>query len=261
MKNTTKQNKKNKINSSKIRTKTDNKFIKIVDISKDQKYIDADIRLKRTKENCDKAKEFVLEIENKIKEDKKLIKNPEYNTTHKQKNSIEIKAKQIIEEVKSNVDREHFSINKLNKEEQKLIKGGERYNPYNRKKKKNIKNTSVDKSNEPILINSINSVKNLKEMNNNFHNVFKKNNLMDEKEKKVGQKWKNDMECAKAYLNNFNKAQKIDLNKIKKEKKIELENKNDIYNYIYMPKEYDNHWYNNKDTNDKTEYRHPFFNL
>ncbi len=31
-----------------------------------------------------------------------------------------------------------------------------------------------------------------------------------------------------------------------------------IFIIIYMPKEYDNHWYNNKDTNDKTEYRHPF---
>ena len=88
--------------------------------------------------------------------------------------------------------------------------------------------------------------------------MFKNNNFMDYKEKNISQKWKNDNECVKAYINNFNKAKKIDLNKIKQEKKIELDNKNDIYNYIYMPKEYDNHWYNNKDTNDKTEYRHPF---
>jgi hypothetical protein len=250
------RSKKNKSKSSIIGK--DNKFIKIVDITKDQKYIDADIRLKRTKENCDKAKEFVLEIENKIREDKKKFKNPEYNTTHKQKANIEIKAKQIIEEVKSNIDKDNFSVNKLNKEDQKLMKGGKRYNPNNKKKNKKIKNSNVDKNNEPILISSINSVKNLKEINNDFRNAFKINNFMDEKEKNVGQKWKNDMECAKAYLNNFNKAQKIDLNKIKKEKKIELENKNDIYNYIYMPKEYDAHWYNNKDTNDKTEYRHPF---
>ena len=250
-----KENKKNK--NKKIKKK-ENNFIKIVDITKDKKYIDADIRLKRTKENCEKAEELVLEIENKIKEDKKLIKNLEYITTKKQKNDIEEKAKQIIEEVKSNIDINNFTINKLNKEDQKLFKGGKRYNPNKKEKNKKIKNTYIDKNNEPILINSINSVKEIKEINKDFRGMFKNNNFMDYKEKNISQKWKNDNECVKAYINNFNKAKKIDLNKIKQEKKIELDNKNDIYNYIYMPKEYDNHWYNNKDTNDKTEYRHPF---
>ena len=81
---------------------------------------------------------------------------------------------------------------------------------------------------------------------------------MEDKEKNISQKWKNDIACSKAYINNFNKAKKVDLNKIKKERNIDLENKNDICNYIYMPKEYDEHWYNNKDTRDITEYRHPF---
>ena len=52
---------KKKNNSNKKGNKYD--FIKIVDISKDKKYIDAEIRLKRTKENCEKAKELALEIE------------------------------------------------------------------------------------------------------------------------------------------------------------------------------------------------------
>ena len=62
-------------------------------MSKDKKYIDAEIRLKRTKENSEKANELVLEIDHKIKEDKKLLKNPEYITTKKQKDELEEKAK------------------------------------------------------------------------------------------------------------------------------------------------------------------------
>ena len=101
-------------------------------------------------------------------------------------------------------------------------------------------------------------MKEIKEINLEFSNIFKKNNYMDVKEKVVGKKWRNDNECAKAYINNFNKAKKVDINNIKKEKNILLESKNDICNYIYLPGEYDEHWYNNKDTKDKTEYRHPF---
>ena len=44
-------------------------------MSKDKKYIDAEIRLKRTKENCEKVNKLVLEIDHKIKEDKRLLKN------------------------------------------------------------------------------------------------------------------------------------------------------------------------------------------
>ena len=238
--------------------KKKNNFIKIVDIAKDEKYIDAGIVLKRTKENCDKAKELALEIAQKIKEDKQDIKIPEYITTKKQKDELEEKAKRIIEEVKSNIDTNNFSINKLNKEEQKLIKGGKRYVPNQKPKKKTKKCIPIDKNNEPILLNSIKSVKEIKEINLEFSNIFKKNNYMDVKEKVVGKKLRNDNECAKAYINNFNKAKKVDINNIKKEKNILLESKNDICNYIYLPGEYDEHWYNNKDTKDKTEYRHPF---
>ena len=198
-----------------------------------------------------------MEIDQKIREDKKLIKMPEYITTKKQKEELELKAKQIIDSVKSNIDIHNFKINQLNKEDQKLIKGGKRYDPNNKEKTK-VKNIKIDQKNEPILLSSINSVKEIKEINKDFNNIFKKRNEMDEKEKNVSQKWKNDNERIKAYINNLNKAKKIDINKIKNEKNIDLEDKKDICNYMYMPKEYEKHWYNNKDTKDKTEYRHPF---
>lgn len=232
-------------------------FIKITDMAKDQKYIDAEIRLKRTKEDCEKAKELAMEIDQKIREDKKLIKIPEYITTKKQKEELELKAKKIIESVKLNIDIHNFKINQLNKEDQKLMKGGKRYDPNNKEKSK-VQNIKIDQKNEPILLSSINSVKEIKEINKDFNNIFKKRNDMDEKEKNASQKWKNDNERIKAYINNLNKAKKIDINKVKKEKNIDLEDKKDICNYMYMPKEYEKHWYNNKDTKDKTEYRHPF---
>ena len=257
-KNILKENKINLINQkNKQLVANKNNFIKIIDITKDKKYIDANIVLKRTKESCEKAEEFALEIAQKIKEDNHKIKSPEYNTTKKQKIELEEKANQIIEEVKSQIDGKSFSIKQLNKEEQKLIKGGKRYDPNKRKKNKK-KKIPINKNNEPILLESINSIKEIKGVNKEFNNIFKRNNFMDKKEKDISQKWKNSNECVKAYINNFNKAKKIDLNDIKKEKNIILESKNDIYNYIYIPKEYDEHWYNNKDTKDKTEYRHPY---
>ena len=250
-----KKNDKNKKDIKK--NKKSIEFIKITDMAKDQKYIDAEIRLKRTKEDCEKAKELAMEIDQKIREDKKLIKIPEYITTKKQKEELELKAKKIIESVKLNIDIHNFKINQLNKEDQKLMKGGKRYDPNNKEKSK-VKNIKIDQKNEPILLSSINSVKEIKEINKDFNNIFKKRNDMDEKEKNASQKWKNDNERIKAYINNLNKAKKIDINKVKKEKNIDLEDKKDICNYMYMPKEYEKHWYNNKDTKDKTEYRHPF---
>ena len=231
-------------------------FIEIIDIKKDLKYIIAEKWLEDSKEDCEKMKELIIEIDQKIKEDKNILKNKENST----KKNIEItskdKAKQLISEVKNNVDINNFNINKLNKEEQQLLKGAKRYDPTQRKKY--IKNEKIDKNKEPILISSINSIKELKEVNNNMNEELKKKNKLDKKEKEISKEWKNNNECAKAYLNNFKKGNRININKIKEKKNIELENKNDIYNYIYMPKEYENNWYNKKDTNDKTEYKHPF---
>ena len=232
------------------------KFIEIIDIKKDLKYIEAEKMLKSTKEDCEKLEDFVLEIDQTIKQNKNRA-NREENSTKK---NIEItsidKAKQLISEIKDNIDMNNFDINKLNKEDKKLLKGAERYNPN--KRKKIVKNKIIDKNKETILVSSINSLKELKKTNNNMKEEFQKKDRLNKKEKEISKEWKNNNECAKAYLNNIKKGEKININRIRDEKNIILENKIDIYNYIYMPKEYEKHWYNNKDTKDKTEYKHPF---
>ena len=254
---------KNEENNNKKDFKRKNKkiknkegFINIIDIKKDKKYIEAENWLKESKEECEKVKDYIIKIDQHIKEEKTETNNTELKNEKKIKKSIIEKAEEIISEIKDNIDINNFNINKLNKEDKKLLKGGERYDPN--KRIKNVKDININKNKESLLINSINSIKELKESKNNMKESFKKKNKLDKKEKEVSKKWKNENECAKAYLNNFKRGIKVDINEIKEKKNIELNNKNDIYNYIYMPKEYENHWYNKKDTKDKTEYRHPF---
>ena len=234
----------------------DNKkeFIEIIDIKKDKKYIKAEKLLKNSKEDCEKMKEFVLKIDKQLKDDK--IKTTEITNIKNNKKETKDEAKQIISEIKNNININNFNINKLNKEDQKLLKGGDRYNPYQRIK--NIKNKNIDINKEYILINSKNSINDIKKSNKNMKKELKIKNKIDKKEKEISKKWKNNNECIKAYLNNYKKGKNIDINEIKEKKNIILENKNDIYNYIYMPKEYENHWYNNKDDKDKIKYKHPF---
>ena len=248
----------NKMNVSKNAKKIKNQedFMNIIDIKKDKKYIEAENWLKESKEDFKKVNDLIVKIDQQIKEDKSEMNNTELNNEKKIKKSIIEKANSIISNIKDNIDINNFDIKKLTKEEQKLLKGGERYDPNQRIK--NIKNININKNKESILISSMNSLKELKESNNNMKESFKKKNELDKKEIEVSKKWKDENECAKAYLNNFNKGKKIDINEVKEKKNIELNNKNDIYNYIYMLKEYENHWYNKKDTKDKTEYRHPF---
>ena len=248
----------NKMNVSKNAKKIKNQedFMNIIDIKKDKKYIEAENWLKESKEDFKKVNDLIVKIDQQIKEDKSEMNNTELNNEKKIKKSIIEKANSIISSIKDNIDINNFDIKKLTKEEQKLLKGGERYDPNQRIK--NIKNININKNKESILISSMNSLKELKESNNNMKESFKKKNILDKKEIEVSKKWKDENECAKAYLNNFNKGKKIDINEVKEKKNIELNNKNDIYNYIYMPKEYENNWYNKKDTKDKTEYRHPF---
>ena len=231
-------------------------FTEIIDINKDIKYIEAEKWLKVSKDDCEKMKDIITEIDQKIKNDKVIIKSQDIAINKNDKIEDVDKAKQIISEIKNNIDINHFNIKKLSKEDQKLLKGGKRYNSNNRKR--NLRNKPIDKNKEHILMNSINSIKEIKEANKNMNEEIKKKNKLDKIENKVSKEWKINNECAKAYLNNFNKGKKVNINKIKEQKNIELENKKEIYNYIYMPKEYEHHWYNNKDTKDKTEYRHPF---
>ena len=249
------KNKKNSnINIKKINNQ--NEFVDIIDIKQDIKYIEAEGWLKNSKEDCEKVKDLIIKIDQQIKENKNEINNTELKNEKDIKKSLKEKAEEIISEIKNNIDINNFDVNKLNEEEQKLLKGAERYNPNQRIKK--VNEIKINKNKEPILINSFNSIKELKESKNNMKESFKKKNKLDKKENAVSKNWKEQNECAKAYLNNFKKGTKININEIKEKKNIELNNKNDIYNYIYMPKEYENHWYNKKDTKDKTEYRHPF---
>ena len=65
-KNILKESKKKLINQRNKKLITNkNNFIKITDMTKDKKYIDANIVLKRTKANCEKAEEIALEIAQK----------------------------------------------------------------------------------------------------------------------------------------------------------------------------------------------------
>ena len=90
-------------------------LIKIVDISKDQKYIEAKKYIKKSKENCEKTNDMILEINHKIREDKKSIGNSDYKAIKKTKEELEGKVNQIIENVKTSIN---FSLNyedKINK--------------------------------------------------------------------------------------------------------------------------------------------------
>ena len=100
----------NKIKKNCINDKKD--FIKILDISKDQKYIEAKKYIKKSKENCDKTNDMILEINHKIREDKKSIGNSDYKVIKKPKEELENKVNQIIEKVKTGIN---FSLNYENK--------------------------------------------------------------------------------------------------------------------------------------------------
>ena len=152
-------------------------FINIIDIKKDKKYIEAENWLKESKEECEKVKDYIIKIDQHIKEEKTETNNTELKNEKKIKKSIIEKAEEIISEIKDNIDINNFNINKLNKEDKKLLKGGERYDPN--KRIKNVKDVNINKNKESLLINSINSIKELKESKNNMKESFKKKNKLD----------------------------------------------------------------------------------
>lgn len=104
------------INKKCINDKKD--LIKILDISKDKKYIDAKKQMKKTKENCEKVNDLILEINHKIREDKKSIGNSDYKPIKKPRIELEGRAKQIIEQMKSDIN---FSIKYLDNDHLKII--------------------------------------------------------------------------------------------------------------------------------------------
>ena len=85
-------------------------LVKIIDISKDKKYIEAKKHLKRSKENYEKTNELIMEINHKIKEDKNSIRNSDYKLNKKPQIELEKKVKKIIEKVHLDI---HFSYEQL----------------------------------------------------------------------------------------------------------------------------------------------------
>lgn len=85
-------------------------LVKIIDISKDKKYIEAKKHLKRSKENYEKTNELIMEINHKIKEDKNSIRNSDYKLNKKPQIELEKKVKEIIEKVHLDI---HFSYEQL----------------------------------------------------------------------------------------------------------------------------------------------------
>ena len=79
-------------------------LVKIIDITKDKKYIEAKKYLKNSKENYEKTNDLIMEINHKIKEDKKSIGNSDYKANKKPKIEFENKAKKIIEQVKLDIN-------------------------------------------------------------------------------------------------------------------------------------------------------------
>ena len=113
-----KENENNKINENDSNKKkyfyTKKDLVKIIDISKDKKYIEAKKQLIRSKENCEKTNDLILEINHKIKEDKKSFGNSDYKVIKKPRIELENRAKQIIEQVKSDINFTYENLNKDN---------------------------------------------------------------------------------------------------------------------------------------------------
>ena len=108
-----KKNEEININKQKYIFKKED-LAKIIDISKDKKYIDAKKYMKKTKENCEKVNDLILEINHKIREDKNSIGNNEFKLIKKPKIELENKAKHIVEQVKSDIifSSNYFNNNK-----------------------------------------------------------------------------------------------------------------------------------------------------
>ena len=89
-------------------------LIKIIDISKDQKYVEAKKQIKRSKENFEKTNDLIMEINHKIREDKKSIGHSDFKAKKQPRKDVENKAKQIIEQVKLNINFTYDNPNKDN---------------------------------------------------------------------------------------------------------------------------------------------------
>ena len=238
-------------------------YKKITKMNQDKKYKEALKDIKKDKENCEKIKEKILDFNEQLKKNTINENKPKQILTKKQEVIINEKAQKIIDNIKENINPDNFNIENLSPEEQKLIKGRERYKPKKKKKKKYEKDIEKikDNFNDYIYLKSVNSINELIESQNNMENTFKKIHKIGREYKKVNENLNNKIIFSNAYLNNMKEGQKINLEKVSLRKNTSFNTKEDIYDYMYFGK-YEKNNNNNSlyesDNTEETNYYHPF---
>ena len=238
-------------------------YKKIKKMNQDKKYKEAQKNIKKDNENCEKIKEKILDFNEQLKKNTINENKPKQILTKKQEVIINEKAQKIIDNIKENINPDNFNIENLSPEEQKLIKGRERYKPKKKKKKKYEKDIEKIKENfnDYIYLKSVNSINELIESQNNMENTFKKIHKIGREYKKVNENLNNKIIFTNAYLNNMKEGQKINLEKVSLRKNTSFNTKEDIYDYMYFgkyEKNNNNNSINESDNTEETNYYHPF---
>ena len=238
-------------------------YKKITKMNQDKKYKEALKDIKKDNENCEKIKEKILDFNEQLKKNTINENKPKQILTKKQEVIINEKAQKIIDNIKENINPDNFNIENLSPEEQKLIKGRERYKPKKKKKKKYEKDIEKIKENfnDYIYLKSVNSINELIESQNNMENTFKKIHKIGREYKKVNENLNNKIIFTNAYLNNMKEGQKINLEKVSLRKNTSFNTKEDIYDYMYFgkyEKNNNNNSLNESDNTEETNYYHPF---
>ena len=238
-------------------------YKKITKMNQDKKYKEALKDIKKDNENCEKIKEKILDFNEQLKKNTINENKPKQILTKKQEVIINEKAQKIIDNIKENINPDNFNIENLSPEEQKLIKGRERYKPKKKKKKKYEKDIEKIKENfnDYIYLKSVNSINELIESQNNMENTFKKIHKIGREYKKVNENLNNKIIFTNAYLNNMKEGQKINLEKVSLRKNTSFNTKEDIYDYMYFgkyEKNNNNNSINESDNTEETNYYHPF---
>ena len=238
-------------------------YKKITKMNQDKKYKEALKDIKKDNENSEKIKEKILDFNEQLKKNTINENKPKQILTKKQEVIINEKAQKIIDNIKENINPDNFNIENLSPEEQKLIKGRERYKPKKKKKKKYEKDIEKIKENfnDYIYLKSVNSINELIESQNNMENTFKKIHKIGREYKKVNENLNNKIIFTNAYLNNMKEGQKINLEKVSLRKNTSFNTKEDIYDYMYFgkyEKNNNNNSINESDNTEETNYYHPF---
>ncbi len=238
-------------------------YKKITKMNQDKKYKEALKDIKKDNENCEKIKEKILDFNEQLKKNTINENKPKQILTKKQEVMVNEKAQKIIDNIKENINPDNFNIENLSPEEQKLIKGRERYKPKKKKKKQYEKDVEKIKENfnDYIYLKSVNSINELIESQNNMENTFKKIHKIGREYKKVNENLNNKIIFTNAYLNNMKEGTKINLEKVSLRKNTSFNTKEDIYDYMYFgkyEKNNNNNSLNESDNTEETNYYHPF---